>query len=74
MKIYFNLDVCNVLGDTEAERIDYLTELCGGVVWAECEVYEQPKPFHSRRLFGYSHGIACYYDFAGDYYFFVDEA
>jgi hypothetical protein len=44
-----------------------------GMVWSEIETTKQALPRHSK-LFCELGEIACYYDYAGDYYIFVDNS
>lgn len=44
-----------------------------GMVWSEIETTEQALPRHSK-LFCELGEITCYYDYAGDYYIFVDNS
>jgi hypothetical protein len=40
-------------------------------VWCEFETTEQERPTHSHFITEYA-GVAMWYDYAGDYYFFED--
>jgi hypothetical protein len=63
MKTY-DLIINNV---EEPEAMEYLR----GFVWCECEVVEQPRPTYSRYVDEYQ-GVALWYDYGADYYFFED--
>jgi len=40
-------------------------------VWSESECREEPMPRHSHHIYT-TNGIAIYYDYAADYYWFAD--
>lgn len=65
MKI-FNVSIDNI---EEPEALEWLR----GFVWCECETTEQERPTHSRYITEYE-GVAMYYDYGADYYFFEDVA
>lgn len=52
---------------TEQDALDIIR----GLVWGEIETHYSELPQHSR-FFCELEGVACYYDYAGDYYIFVD--
>lgn len=61
----------NIAGDFESES-DCL-EWANGFVFAECETTEIERPSHSRYVTTVQGDVEVYYDFAGDYYFFVEK-
>ena len=52
---------------TEADAIDYAR----GMVWSECETTEQN--IGHKTYIDTVDGVAVYYDYGADYYFFTEE-
>lgn len=49
----------------------FFSDYCGWVCWSEMSLSEKEKPKHCR-LIGEFYGIAVWYDFGADYFFFQE--
>lgn len=54
-----------------AEKLEYVKQYCGGMVWSEIEQTEQKLPINARYIDTY-YNINVYYDFTCDCFLFEE--